>query len=147
MLHLQIIHILIWPHTHTHTHTHTQQDSPTFPLYTDMMGKGKAKAEEGEGSPEVPQKKLTEEDLKEMYVPTAEEIPTVPKQSEDVQQMGLSTDSKVLHYNWEVVWLVRLHMLGSSLRIALLFTKLHLSHIIEKPYMYRALSCIFYLLG
>jgi hypothetical protein len=70
-----------------------------------VRGKGKPKVEEGEanadegdGSPEVPQKQLTEEDLKELNLPTAEEIPTVPKQSltaEDMQQMGLSTDSEV----------------------------------------------------
>jgi hypothetical protein len=62
------------------------------------MGKGKpkgeAKAEEGDGSqPEVPQKQLTEEDLKELNLPGADEIPTVPKQSltaEDMQEMGLS---------------------------------------------------------
>ena len=62
------------------------------------MGKGKAKAEEGEGSPEVPQKQLTEEDLKELNLPMAEEIPTVPKQNlsaEDMQLMGLSPDSEV----------------------------------------------------
>ena len=69
------------------------------------MGKGKAKAseakpEEGEGSPEVPQKKLTEEDLKELNLPTAEETPSVPKQNlsvEDMQLMGLSTDSEVFN--------------------------------------------------
>ena len=56
-----------YPYTLRHTYTHTQQDSPTFPLYTEVMSKGKAKAGEGEakaaednGSPEVPQKKLTE---------------------------------------------------------------------------------------
>jgi hypothetical protein len=52
---------------------------------------------------EVPQKHLTEEDIKELNLPTAEEVPTstVPKQSltaEDMQQMGLSTDSEV----WDV---------------------------------------------
>jgi hypothetical protein len=90
---------------HTHMHLHTQQDSSIFPLYTEVMGKGKpkakqgeAKAEEGEGSPEVPQKKLMEEDLKELNLPTADEISPVPKPShtaEDMQQMGLSTDSEV----------------------------------------------------
>jgi hypothetical protein len=55
--------------------------SPIFPLYyTEMMDKGKSKAEEGKGSPDVcmPQKKLAEEDLKELNLPTAEEVPTVP---------------------------------------------------------------------
>jgi hypothetical protein len=72
------------------------------------MGKGKPKANEGEakayegdGSPEVPLKKLTEEDLKELNLPGADEIPTVPKQSltaEDMQEMGLSTHSEVLMF-------------------------------------------------
>ena len=80
------------------THAHTQQDSPTFPLYTEVMSKGKAKPEEGEGSPEVPQKKLTE-DLKELNLPTAEETPTVPKQKhsvENMQQMDI-TNSEVFN--------------------------------------------------
>ena len=83
------------PH-HTHTPFHVHQDSPTFPLYTEVMGKGKHKAEEGDGSqPEVPQKKLMDEDLKELNLPTDEDVPTVPQQNlttEDIQQMALSTE-------------------------------------------------------
>ncbi len=94
-----------------HNATH-MQDSPIFPLYTDVMNKGKPKAEEGDASlpevpqPEVPQKQLTEEDIKELNLPTAEEIPTVPKQSltaEDMQQMGLSTDSEVWIANFRTM--------------------------------------------
>jgi hypothetical protein len=66
-----------------------------------MVDKGKPKAEEGEGSPDVcmPQKKLAEEDLKELNLRTAEKVTTVPKPwqnltIEDMQQMGLSTDSE-----------------------------------------------------
>jgi hypothetical protein len=46
-------------------------------------------------------KQLTEEDIKELNLPGADEIPTVPKQSltaEDMQQMGLSTDLEVINY-------------------------------------------------
>lgn len=60
------------------------------------MGKGKPKAEEGDGlQPEVPQKQLTQEDLKALNVPTDEEIPSVPLQNlttEDIQQMTLSIE-------------------------------------------------------
>lgn len=85
------------------------QDSPTFPLYTEVMNKGTPKAEEGDGSqadvlqkqltegsqPEVPQKQLTEEDIKELDLPTAEETPSVPQQNlttEDIQQLALSME-------------------------------------------------------
>ena len=63
------------------------------------MGKGKPRRVEGDGSPEVPQKQLTEEDLKNLNVPTDEEAPTVPQQNlttEDIQQMDLS--AKVLMF-------------------------------------------------
>ena len=70
------------------THIPPQEDSPcTFPLYTEVMGKGKAKAEEG-AQPEVPKKQLTEEDLKELNLPMYGEVPTVPQQNpttEDIQ--------------------------------------------------------------
>ena len=59
---------------------------------------GEAKPEEGERLSEVSQKQLTEKDLKELILPTAEETPTVPKQNlsaEDMQLMGLSPDSEV----------------------------------------------------
>ena len=91
-------------HSYKATHTHTQQDSPTFPLYTEVMGKGKSEAseaepEEGEESPKMSQKQLMEEETKELNLSTAEEIPTVPKQNlsaEDMQLMGLSPDSEVM---------------------------------------------------
>ena len=76
--------------------THTQQDSPTFPLYTEVMGKEKPNTVEGDGSqPELPQKQLTEEDLKELNLPTDEEVPSVPQQNlttEDIQHMALSIE-------------------------------------------------------
>ena len=83
--------------THTHTHTHIDQESPTSPLYTEIMGKGKPKGEEGDdgSQPEVPQKQLTQEDLRELNLPTDEEVPSVPQQNlttEDIQQMSLSTE-------------------------------------------------------
>ena len=60
------------------------------------MGKGNSKVEESNGSqPEVPQKQLTQEDLKELNLPTDEEIPSIPKQNlttEDIQQMTLSIE-------------------------------------------------------
>ena len=54
-----------------------QEDSPyIFPLYTEVMGKGKPKAEEGDRSqPEVPHKQLTEQNL--------------TRYTEDIQQMDL----------------------------------------------------------
>ena len=61
------------------------------------MGKVKPKVVEGDSSPDVPQKQLTEQDLKDLSVLTDEEVPTVPQQNmttEDIQQMDLS--AKVL---------------------------------------------------
>ena len=54
-----------------------QEDSPyIFPLYTEVVGKGKPKAKEGDRSqPEVPQKQLTEWNL--------------TRYTEDIQQMDL----------------------------------------------------------
>ena len=90
-----------WPHTHIN------QDSPTFPLYTEVMGKGNSKAEEGDGSqPEVPQKQLTQEDLKELNLPTDEEVPSVPQQNltnEDIQQMVLSIEVLMLYASFLTV--------------------------------------------
>ena len=81
---------------HMYTHTHIDQESPTSPLYTEIMGKGKPKGEEGDGSqPEVPQKQFTQEGLRELNLPTDEEVPSVPQQNlttEDIQQMALSTE-------------------------------------------------------
>ena len=87
------------------------QDSPTFPLYTEVMNKGTPKAEEGDGSQaetlqkqvtdidgsqlEVSQKQLTEEYIKEQDLTTSKEIPSVPQQNlttEDIQQMNLSNE-------------------------------------------------------
>ena len=55
---------------HTIPHTCMQEDSLTFHLYTEVMGKGKPKVKEGDGSPEIPQKQFTVEDLKDLNVPT-----------------------------------------------------------------------------
>ena len=93
--------------------TQIMQDSPTFPLYSEVMNKGIPKAEGGDGSqtdmlqkqvsegsqPEVPQKQDTEEDIKELDLATAEEIPSVPQQNlttEDIQKMALSTEVLML---------------------------------------------------
>ena len=94
------------------------QDSPTFPLYTEVMNKGTPKTEEGDGSkpntlhkqqlteglqPEVSQKQLTEEDIKELDLTTAEEIPSVPQQNlttEDIQQLALSMEVLMLQTNF-----------------------------------------------
>ena len=98
--------------------THMMQDSPTFPLYTEVMNKGTPKAEEGDGSkpdtlhkqqltegsqPEVPQKQLTKEDIKELDLTTSEEIPSVPQQNlitEDIQQLALSIEVLMLLTNF-----------------------------------------------
>ena len=67
-----------------------QDDSQcVFALYAEVKDiKQKHKAEEGDASePEVPQKQLTDDLNKE--------IPTLPQQNlttEDIQQMGLSTE-------------------------------------------------------
>ena len=52
-----------------HTIPHIiQKDSPTFPLYAVVMGKEKPRTEDGDdgSQPEVPMKRLTEEDLREL---------------------------------------------------------------------------------
>ena len=70
------------------------EDSPANALYTEVMGKLKPKVVEGDSSPDVPQKQLTEEDLDVLM---DEEVPTVPQQNvttEDIQRMDLS--AKVL---------------------------------------------------
>ena len=89
---------MLYLHAIIHYHTHTQQDSnsPTFPLYTEVMGKGQPMGDEGEVSPELPQKTLTDEDLKELELPTAEEIPVLPPQN-------LTTDSEYVQHSIEVL--------------------------------------------
>ena len=71
------------------------------------MGKGKRKAEESDGlQPEVPQKQITKEDIKELNLPTNEDVPIVPQQSlttEDIQQMALSMEVLIFAAIWHFV--------------------------------------------
>ena len=61
---------------------HTQSDSPTFPLYTEVMGRGKTTAREGEGDkPDLPQKKLPVQEVRELNLMTEEDISDVPEQN------------------------------------------------------------------
>ena len=69
------------------------QNSPTFPLYSEIMCKGKPKAGERNWSqPEVTKKQLTE---KELNLLTDEGVPTIPQQdltTQDTEQMAPSIE-------------------------------------------------------
>ena len=81
-------------HSHHHGQLHTQSDSPTFPLYTEVMGKGKTTAREGEE--DLPQKKLSVQEVRELNLMTEEDIPAVPEQNlteEDFRKLDLSSVS------------------------------------------------------
>ena len=54
----------------------------------------------------VPQKQLIKEDIKELNLPTNEDVPIVPQQSlttEDIQQMALSMDVLIFAALWHFV--------------------------------------------
>ena len=85
---------------------HMQSDSPTFPLYTEVMGKGKTTAREGEEvKPDLPQKKLSVQEVRELNSVTEEDIPDVPEQNltkedEDFRKLDLSSVRiRLTHYN------------------------------------------------